>query len=292
MTTSDFARRHGYQETRQDLKPQSYLPNEVRGEGGMMMVRCFEELAGGRNIGWKHFIHVVDGKLPASPDQWEWYRSALDMSEEPRSYLRFREELIEPLMDCDYRLFYSVVEAVCAELGPLFQQITGVSPLPDDVFAGDFNRLLASYGISLRLQSGWVMPLSHSDAASELKYVRQLEALSNGDAMNDPGASLRQAFDALYRKDGGADINGACFHAWSAWETAKELAGGNSQVQTEFPELWAAVTAWQKLIQAGRHPAKARKIANRHPPTEAETHFIVCLLVNAVRLVDSTRDSH
>ena len=94
----------------------------------------------------------------------------------------------------------------------------------------------------------------------------------------------RWAVDAPYRKQGGPDITGACNHAWGAWETAREAAGGINKVKSTHPELWQAITAWQRLIHAGRHPGK--KLGRL--PTESETRFIVGLCVNAVRLLCPT----
>ena len=97
----------------------------------------------------------------------------------------------------------------------------------------------------------------------------------------------RWAVDALYRKQGGPDITGACNHAWGAWETAREAAGGINKVKTNYPELWQAMTAWKDRIHAGRHPGK--KLGRL--PTESETRFIVMLCVNAVRLLSPPLDS-
>lgn len=280
MTTIDFAQRHGFRAEPQVLEPPSFLPEDVRSESGLMMVRCFEELAGSVEIGRRHFVHVVDAELPASPEQWEWYRRALEVSGRQTTYSSDYVELVDPLLYCDYRLFYGVVEKVCAELGPLFVQITGVSPLPDDVFADDFNRLLESYGISWRLQSGLVIPADEHEFADELEYVGQVDL---DDDVSNPRASLKKAYAALFRKQGGPDITSACFHAWSAWETVREAAGGVNSVKAAYPELWEAVTAWKKLIHAGRHPGTEQD----RLPTDDEARFIVGLLTNAVRLMSS-----
>ena len=97
----------------------------------------------------------------------------------------------------------------------------------------------------------------------------------------------RWAVDALYRKQGGPDITGARNHAWGAWETARETAGGINKVKTNYPELWPAMTSWKDKIHAGRHPGKKLD----RLPMESETRFIVMLCVNAVRLLSSPLDS-
>lgn len=286
MTTSDFAQRHGYREEHPVFKSPDFLPDKVRVDGGEMIVNRFDDLSDGMR-----FIGIVQDLLPPSDKLWEWrvnvpapqvvyeaypfYR--VEIPTDKRVYSNASEHLVQPLRTCDWRLFYAVVEEVCAAW-----RRTGTDR--EVSFASDFNLLLRSYGIPWTLQGGWVIPVADSEFAEDLKYVRQAEQLPNTDIVTNPLVSLKNAFDALYRKQGGPDITGACNHAWGAWETARGSAGGINKVKSTYPELWQAITAWKNLIHAGRHPGK--KLGRL--PTELETRFIVGLCVNAVRLLYPT----
>lgn len=126
-----------------------------------------------------------------------------------------------------------------------------------------------------------MVPADEYEFADELEYVGH--APPDAD-MSDPRVPLKKAFVALFRKQGRSDITSACLHAWSAWETAREAAGGVNDVEQAYPELWKSVSAWQKLIHAGRHFGKKQD----RQPTEEEARFIVGLLTNAVRLVSTS----
>ena len=289
MTTDDFARRHGYREEHPVFKSPDFLPDKVRVDGGEMIVNRLDDLSDGMR-----FIDIVQDVLPPSDKLWEWRANVpaplvvyeaypayrVEIPTDKRSYRNAREHLVQPLRNCDWRLFYTVVEEVCAAW-----RRAGTDK--EVSFASEFNLLLRSYGIPWALQGGWVIPVADSEFTEDLEYVRQVDQVPNADIATNPLVSLKNAFDALYRKQGGSDITGACNHAWGAWETTREAAGGINKVKSTYPELWEAITAWQRLIHAGRHPGK--KLGRL--PTESETRFIVGLCVNAVRLLSSSHDS-
>ena len=279
MTTSDFAQRHGYEEEHRDFRSPDHLPDDVRKSVGYMILDQFASLSR-----WQErFVDVVRKSLPGSRDLLEWYESIplsrhfpdgvpYDLDHEDVQLL-----LISPLRKCDWPYFYAVVENVLAEWDR-----TGSTRSAH--FLPEFNWILSCHGIPWMLQGGWVIPVADSEFAEDLEYVRQVEQMPNADIATNPLVSLKNAFDALYRKQGGPDITGACNHAWGAWETARESAGGINKVKSTYPELWQAITAWKNLIHAGRHPGK--KLGRL--PTESETRFIVMLCVNAVRLLCPT----
>lgn len=281
MATSGFAQRHGYQAERPVFEKPGHLPEDVRRRVGRMMVEHFESLPLPRELAQWRFAYVIRDSLIYSRALGDWYDALPDAFEHPNGSM-FRHEtiydkLIKPLMDCDWRLFYTVVENSYTEL-----EDTGRAPESD--FAPELNLVLASSGIPWILESGWVIPADDHAFVDELKYVRQVGQSRNAEDLSDPLVSLRNAFDALYRKRGGPDITGACNHAWVAWETAREAAGGVEVVRRARPELWRSLTEWRDLIHAGRHPGK--KLGR--PPTEAETGFIVRLCADAVRLVSTS----
>ena len=297
MTTGDFAQRHGCEVGHRDFESPDYLPDDVREQAAIMMVESYEDfveppvsaaLAVKEGMAWPHipayrrFAKTVRDSLPPSQENLGWYRFIMKMLSDSSNLDKQKFHRISPLplTLCDWRLFYTVVECVCTEWRPAGTHI-------EESFATDFNYLLSSHRIPWMLQGGWVIPVADLEFAEDLKYVRQAEQLPNADIVTNPLVSLKNAFDALYRKQGGPDITGACNHAWGAWETARQASGGINKVKSTYPELWQAITAWKDRIHAGRHPGK--KLGRL--PTESETRFIVGLCVNAVRLLSSSPNS-
>lgn len=197
----------------------------------------------------REFVETVQDLLPASAELWEWFDTIPSPSLCPdelyatipgldeHNWSSARSHLVQPLLSCDWMLFYAVIEQVCTKWRctetPNYQtrvewRSTGATRI--DSFEANFNLLLASHGIPWVLQQGWVIPIDDLEFVNELKYVRQEGSLTNPDEASNPHVSLKKAFDALYRKEGGTDIVDACNHAWNAWETARELAGGISEV--------------------------------------------------------------
>ena len=284
MGTSDFARRHGFSGERPVFKKRDYLPEDVRERAGKMMVDHLERFAAevrGRERAYKDgpwlFVQVVRDSLPRTRELWNWYEAARKSIDRYSRVTNrhtdraMRHQLLRPLKDCEWAWFYDIVENACTTW-----QRKG--PRRGASFAAELNLLLESHGVPWILQSGLVIPADEYEFADELRY---LERVSVADDVSDPRVQLKKAFVALFRKQGGPDITGACLHAWSAWETAREVAGGIERVKRSYPELWEAITAWQKLIHVGRHPGKNQD----RLPTEGEARFIVGLLTNAVRLV-------
>ena len=279
---SDFGSRHGLQEERRVFKDRDNLPEDIRRDAGRLMFGHFvagfqtQKTVGGHRAAFKtacvRFSRVVRDQISASPEMWEWYkRTPAHVESRGVTFNAVRARLVRPLEKCDWREFYSVVEDIYAEL-----RIGGAARSGD--FSADLNHLFECRDVPWVLQSGWVIPAADSEFADELEYVGQ-ESAEDDDS--DPRVSLKKAYAALFRKQGGPDITSACLHSWSAWETARESAGGVEHVRISYPELWESVTAWQKLIHAGRHPGK--KLGRL--PTEMDAGFIVRLLTNAVRLV-------
>lgn len=289
MTKSDFAERHGFQAPRPDFEERDYLPEEVRKRAGEMLVKHLQYLAAtthGRNVAHKNgprlFVVVVRETLDGTPGLWKWHESVHQRVGEYTKVANWSNNpwmcrnLLQPLMDCEWAWFYTVVENACKMLD---STRTGrVRSL-----ASELNLLLKSQRIPWKLQSGLVIPADEYEFADELEYVTQYDASATAQEATDPRVTLKKAFAALFRKQGGPDIVSVCLHAWSAWETAREAAGGINLVQQTYPELWESITAWQRLIHAGRHPGKNLG----RLPTEKEARFIVGLLTNAVRLVST-----
>ena len=219
------------------------------------------------------FAKVVSNTLPDSLTVLRWYddipKVLIGDNDE-----KIRNHLIKPLLDCEWHLFYEVVKNVCAVWANRNSRL-------ECNFTPEFNKILRAHQIPWMLQSGLVVPADEYEFTDELEYLERVSA--EGD-VSDPRVSLKKAFAALFRKQGGPDITSACLHSWSAWETARESAGGVEHVRISYPELWESVTAWQKLIHAGRHPGK--KLGRL--PTEMDARFIVRLLTNAVRLVSES----
>ena len=302
MTTNNFATRHGYQPRQQELNEKDYLPREVRQRAGMMLINRLDDFYEAQE-----FVETVQDLLPASAELWEWYDTipipslcpdelfATMPGLDEHNWSSARSHLVQPLLSCDWLLFYAVIEQVCTKWRctetPNDQtrvewRSTGATRI--DSFEANFNLLLASHGIPWVMRSGLIIPVEDLEYTDELKWVREDGPLSNADEGRDPRVSLNMAFEALYRKDRGVDITGACHYAWHAWEVAKKAAGGHAAVERNYPEMWAAITAWQKLIHAGRHLGKAKV---GRAPTETETKFIVCLLTNSVRLINPDSDT-
>lgn len=286
MSTSDFARKHGYEEEHRDFESPEHLPEELRSRVGMMMLDRFEGLSN-----WQErFVNVVQESLPDSLGLLEWYES-IPLPRRFPDGLPFDIDGYEmdllftrPLMSCDWRLFYAVVENVCAEWDR-----TGSARAAR--FAPEFNRLLSSYAIPWTLQGGRVVPVADSEFAEDLMYVQEASNALGSEHANDPHVLLKDALDALYRKQDGPDIAAACVHAWGAWKAvAGEASGHGARVKEAFefvkgnyPVLHETMNAWRKLAESGRHPETGGS------PSESETRFIVMLCVNAVRFLISTR---
>lgn len=286
MTTIDFAERHGFQAEPTVYNERDQLPENVRKRAGEMMVEHCERFViesyrgkAAYRIGpWK-FVQLVRSSFPPTHDLWDWHEKAIESitdytrSSNWRSNWIQLNRLIRPLMVCEWAWFYTVAENFYSAWMPKW-------PSRANNFATEFNFLLAAHSIPWMLQSGLVVPADEYEFTDELEYLEQVSA--EGD-VSDPRVSLKKAFAALFRKQGGPDITSACFHAWIAWETVREAAGGVNSVKAAYPELWEAVTAWKKLIHAGRHPGTEQD----RLPTADEARFIVGLLTNAVRLVSS-----
>lgn len=296
MTTDDFARRHGYREEHPVFKSPDFLPDKVRVDGGEMIVNRFDDLSDGMR-----FIGIVQDLLPPSDKLWEWrvnvpapqvvyeaypfYR--VEIPTDKRVYSNASEHLVQPLRTCDWRLFYAVVEEVCAAW-----RRAGTDR--EVSFASDFNLLLRSYGIPWTLQGGWVIPVADSEFAEDLKHAREVAHPPVADHVKDPHESIRDALASLYRKQGGPDNNTAVALARDAWRAVVgAVSGCNPEedskrafayIQTHYPELNDTMEPWKDLMNAARHSANLEQ----RLPTEGEARFIVILCVNAVRLLCPT----
>ena len=300
MTTSDFAQRHGYREEHPVFKSPDFLPQSVREQAGVMVVASFEKLmtpssnaalAIRDGFAWPYreayrwFADVVRDALPPSEDLWNWYQGVIHSVLESRTAGRkvVRGYLVGPLVRCDWRIFYEVIEKVCEEISSPFLS------LPYD-FVSDFNLMLQAHGIPWILRDGLVIPAADREFAEELKHAREVAHPPTADHVSDPHMLIRDALAALYRKQGGPDLSAACVHAWAAWKAAAGAASGFGArdrrtfefVSDEYPALGLTMKAWQKLAEGGRHPETGA------PLTESETRFIVMLCVNAVRLLCPT----
>lgn len=286
MGTSDFARKYGYVEEHWEFESPDHLPEELRSRVGMMMLDQFEGLSN-----WlERFVEAVQSSLPDSRDLLKWYDSIPLPRNLPDDYPfeldgdEMQLLLTRPLMDCDWRLFYAIVENVCADWDR-----TGSTRAAR--FAPKLNRIFRSHRIPWELHSGKVIPVADSEFAENLQYVRQALSSLESDDSNDPHVLLKDALDALYRKQGGPDIAAACVNAWGAWKAAAaEVSGYGARdnrafefVKSNYPKLHDTMNAWQKLAESGRHPE------SEGSPNESETRFIVMLCVNAVRFLGSTR---
>ena len=289
MTTSDFAQRHGYEEGHRDFESPDYLPHDVRARVGYLILDQFAGLSNGQ----RRFVNVVQKSLPDSRGLLEWYDSIpfsrqfpdgppVDIGREELQAL-----LIRPLKNCDWRLFYAVVENVCAEWDR-----TGSARSVH--FLPAFNYLLSCYAIPWELQGGFVIPVGDSEFAEELKFAREVAHPPVADHVSDPHDLIRDALAALYRKQGGTDNNTAVAKARDAWRAVVGAVSGYNpekdakkvflHIQTNYPELNDTMKPWNDLMNAARHSASL----NQRFPTEAEARFIVMLCVNAVRLLCPT----
>lgn len=303
MRSSNFARLHGYQEERPAYTSRDYLPDEVRIQGGMMLAESFERVIEPADnatieikegLAWPHklahqrFAELVVHSLPDSPRTRKWYRDTIHRVLEMTNLnaWRVRRRLVVPLARCDWRFFYQLVENVHAVTSSV-----GLRP-PHDFTLG-FNLLLRTHGIPWMLQSGWVIPVDDDLIGGDLEWVRQAgQHTASGDFSN-PHKLLKDALDALYRKQPGPDLSSACVNAWGAWKAAAGESSGHGErdkrafdwVKSNYPKLHDTMSAWQKLAESGRHPE------SEGSPNESETRFIVMLCVNAVRFLMSTRDN-
>lgn len=300
MTTSDFARRHGYVGEDIVFEAEDYLPPSVREQAAVMMVDGYESfvkppvdaaLAANQGLAWpyipayRRFAKTVRDSLPPSRDTLGWYRFIMKMLSDSSNLdkQKFRRISPQPLVLCDWRLFYTVVECVCTEWRTAGTQV-------EASFATDFNYLLRSHRIPWELHGGWVIPVADAEFAEELKHAREVVHPPTAEHVNDPHELIRDALAALYRKQGGPDLSAACVHAWGAWKAAASAASGFGArdgrtfefVGDEYPALGSTMKAWKKLAEEGRHPETGA------PLTESETRFIVMLCVNAVRFLCPT----
>lgn len=320
MSTRDFPSRYGYQGEHPVFQGADHLPDVVRRETGLMMIELFEDfmvgvrsernrkmpygsndwigaaIAGGSpdKEASGRFAVIVRDALPASEGLWEWYKSVNSMldpdgdpwSTEYRSYRQtdVRNQLVRPLLDCDWRLFYGVVQSVYEAL-----ELEGYLGLND--FVSDFNFLLRTQQVPWLLQSGWVVPAADNENAAALSHAREVAHPSISEDVRDPHALIRDALDSLYRKPGGpAERTAACVHAWGAWKAIAGVASGLGArdgrtfkwVEERYPQLGATMAAWKPLAEQGRHPETGE------PPTESETRLIVMLCVSVVRYLCPT----
>lgn len=290
--TSDFARRHGYRENEPVFRSPDDLPKHIREHGGRLMLGNMEDDPDG-----KLFAQVLLRVFPPSPDLLDWYstipvlplvlfwmRKMMPTSE--GVYSNLREHLLRPLVDCDWRLYYAVVETVCAEWSR-----AGVKR--EGVFSLEFNLLLGAYGIPWELHGGLVIPAADYEFAEDLKHARSVAHPRIADQIPDHHELIRHALDAFYRKQPGPDLSAACVHGWGAWKAVAGAVSGYDardgrafdHVDEKHPELHSAMKAWQKLAEAGRHPETGNQL------TESEARFIVMLCVNAVRFLCPTCDA-
>lgn len=289
MDSGDFARRHGYREPQISYGSYDYIPKFIRVNAALAIIGDPREQSD-VNL----FSRAVLETLPPSRGLWEWFSSVevipigirqwgtdrrLTASEQNEAI----DGLVQPLKDCDWRLFYAVVEKVCEAW-----RGAETTKVPDET---RFNLLLRSHRIPWELHSGKVIPVADSEFADNLEYVRQALSSLESDDSNDPHVLLKDALDALYSKQGGPNIAAACVNAWGAWKAAAgEVSGYGARdnrafefVKSNYPKLYDTMNAWQKLAESGRHPE------SEGSPTESETRFIVMLCVNAVRFLGSTR---
>ena len=291
MTTEDFARRHGYERTAIAYGKHDYIPEWVRVDAGLMLVGNPED-----HSDVKRFARAVLETLRSSPWLWDWFRTVQPIPkvrgrlEKGSSAERDRNEavyrMLDPIRDCDWRLFYAVVETVCERW-----RLAGTTR--EQSVAPEFNSLLRSHGIPWMLQGGLVIPVADAEFAEDLEYAREASSSSGLEHASNPHVLIRDALQAFYRKPDGPDISAACVHAWGAWKAAAGTASGFGArdkrsfdfVKEKYPRLYDTMAAWQELAEAGRHPE------SEGFPTESETRFIVMLCVNAVRLLNSTRNN-
>ena len=285
MTSDSFARRYGYQEDEIVFEKPDCLPDHIRKRAGLMIVGIFVK----QYQGQEEFVEIVKRVLPRSQELWEWLHTIpapcpnYGGLHTTYDYSRVIRHLVLPLQDCDWRLFYTVVERVCEQ-----PRIAGTQV--EESFATDFNYLLSSHRIPWELQGRLVIPVADSEFAEDLKNAREVTHPPTADHVNDPHELIRDALAALYRKQGGPDLSAACVHAWGAWKAAASAASGFGArdgrtfefVGDEYPALGSTMKAWQKLAEEGRHPETGA------PLTESETRFIVMLCVNAVRFLCTT----
>ena len=297
MNGNGFAQRVGYREPPLDFEDPDYLPHDVREQAAVMMVDSFEKhmpppptdaLAASEGLAWPHipayrrFAKTVRDSLPPSQETPGWYQFVTQMLSDPSNLdkQKFRRISPQPLVLCDWRLFYTVVECVCTEWRTAGTQV-------EEDFASDFNYLLRFRRIPWELHGGLVIPSADSELSEDLKYAREVAHRPVADHVKDPHELIRDALAALYRKQGGPDLSAACVHAWGAWKAAASAASGFGArdgrtfefVGDEYPALGSTMKAWQKLAEEGRHPETGA------PLTESETRFIVMLCVNAVRFL-------
>ena len=292
MTTEDFARRHGYERTPIVYGKHDYIPEWVRVDAGLMLVGYPADRSD-----VKRFARAVLETLPPSPWLWDWFRTV-----EPIPIVRGRLEkgspaerdhneavyrMLDPIRDCDWRLFYAVVETVCERW-----RLAGTTR--EQSVAPEFNSLLRSHRIPWELHGGLVIPAADAEFAENLKHAREVAHPPVADHVKDPHELIRDALAALYRKQSGPDNNAAVDKARDAWRAvAGAVSGCNPEedaknafayIGSYYPELNDTMKPWQDLMKAARHSSNL----DQRLPTEAEARFIVMLCVNAVRFLCPT----
>ena len=292
MITDDFARRHGYQEPGIAYENPEHIPEWVRVDAGLMLVGDPEDHS---NV--KRFARAVLETFPPSPWVWDWFRTVQPIpkvngrletgSSAERDHNEAVYRLLRPMRDCDWRLFYTVVEEVCAawRRADTDREVS---------FASDFNLLLRSYGIPWTLQGGWVIPVADLEFAEELEHAREVTHPPIADHVKDPHELIRDALAALYRKQGGPNTDTAVAKARDAWRAVVGAVSGRNPeedakrafayIGCHYPELNDTMKPWQDLMKAARHSANLEQ----RLPTAAEARFIVMLCVNAVRFLCPT----
>ena len=292
MTTEDFARRHGYERTAIVYGKHDDIPEWVRVDAGLMLVGDPEDHS---NV--KRFASAVLETLPSSPWLWDWFRTVQPIPivrgrlEKGSSAERDRNEavyrMLDPIRDCDWRLFYSVVETVCERW-----RLAGTTR--EQSVAPEFNSLLRSHGIPWELHGGLVIPVADAEFAEELKHAREVTHPPIADHVKDPHELIRDALAALYRKQGGPNTDTAVAKARDAWRAVVGAVSGRNPeedakrafayIGCRYPELNDTMKPWQDLMKAARHSANLEQ----RLPTAAEARFIVMLCVNAVRFLCPT----
>ena len=277
---SNFAQRHGYETEHSDFQSHDHLPTAIRQRIGFMMWEHFSGLSRSE----ERYLDAVEGALPPSPALLDW-RDNIPYRQDDG--LNVRTHLASPLLTCDWRLVYTIVERVCEDWGS-----TGSNR--ERWFTPDFNRLLRSYRIPWMLQAGWVIPVADYEFADELTFARNAAQDHMSEGVRDHHALVRDALDILYsRSERPADRTAACVHAWGAWKAVTGLASGFGSrdkrafewVEEKHPRLAATMATWRPVAENGRHPE------NGEPPTAEEVRLIVMLCAAVVRFLSPTPNS-
>ena len=288
MATNTFSQRYGYQvEPLTYAKPED-LPAEVRELTGRMILEHFDQLTNGET----RFIKSVVAVLQPSKDLYRWSHTVPepDVTRETDQTGWSYEvvdntdrviHLIQPLMNCDWWLFYDIVEAVYAEW-----ERTGSRR--GHHFTLEFNRILASFRIPWQLQSGWITPVADAELEGELAYAAQQAAHTKEEALaSNPHAMIKVALDALYSRNPGISRATACRYAWEALHTAIAQASDKklkteaafNYIKQKYPVIWDTMQQWKSPANDGPHPSRPSDI------TDDEIRFIVMFCVISVRFL-------